>query len=79
MTQLQIALPDDLRQWLEDKAAQQGLSSASDFVSQLVTNAHDRELRLEEDILRGLQGPFVPVNEEFWKQLEERVATRLKQ
>jgi antitoxin ParD1/3/4 len=71
MTSMNISLPDSLRSFIEEKIAQGGYSTVSEYIRQLVREDQKRssQERLESLLLEGLDsGNPVEATEEWWKQ-----------
>ncbi len=77
MTTIPVQLPDDVRLFAENCAKNKGFATVSDFISALVTEARDRQTRVEAELLEGLDsGPALAKSEDDWAQLRSRVASR---
>ena len=77
MTTIPIQLPDDVRLFAESFAKFKGFATVNDLISSLVAELRDRQLRLEADLLEGLEsGPAEAKTKEDWQQLRSRVANK---
>jgi antitoxin ParD1/3/4 len=79
MTTLNISLPDSMRAFIEQKVAQGGYSTASEYIRQLVREdqKHAAQQRLETLLLEGLDsGPSREMTREDWEELRRRVWQR---
>ena len=58
MTTMNISLPDDMKAFIEDRVAQEGYASASEYFRDLIREAQRRKakLELEAKLAEGLQG-----------------------
>jgi antitoxin ParD1/3/4 len=81
MTTMNISLPDSMRSFIEEKIAQEGYSTASEYIRQLVREDQKRssQQRLEALLLEGLDsGLPIKATEEWWKckwtALQEKLA-----
>jgi antitoxin ParD1/3/4 len=73
MTTMNISLPDDMRAFVEEQAAQGGYASASEYFRDLVRESQRRKakLELEAKLLEGLQGTPVIMTQAEWQSIEE--------
>ncbi len=77
MITIPVQLPDDVRLFAESFAKNRGFATVNDFISSLVTELKDRQLKLEAELLEGLDsGPATAKTDEAWRQLRSRVASR---
>jgi len=79
MTTLNISLPDSMRAYIEQKVAQGGYSTASEFVRQLVRDDQKRaaQERLEGLLIEGIEsGPSHELTAADWDNLRQRVHQR---
>jgi antitoxin ParD1/3/4 len=79
MTTLNISLPDSMRIYIEQKVAQGGYSTASEYVRQLVRDDQKRaaQERLETLLMEGLEsGPPHEMTAADWEELRRRVWQR---
>ena len=79
MTTLNISLPDSMRTFIEQKVAQGGYSTASEYIRQLVPDDQKRaaQERLETLLMEGLEsGPSREMTAEDWDELRCRVWQR---
>jgi len=61
----------------ESFAKNRGFATVNDFISSLVTELKDRQLKLEAELLEGLDsGPATAKTDEAWRQLRSRVASK---
>lgn len=75
-----ITLSKPMQQFVAEQVAARGLKSDSDFVDQ-VLKAERKRLevqklvkKLEESVASG----FLPVNDEYWEKLKQRVAKKFR-
>ena len=69
MTTMNISLPDSMRAFIEQKVAQGGYSTASEYIRQLVREdqKHAAQQRLGTLLLEGLDpGERIEGNAEYW-------------
>ena len=73
MSTMNISLPESLRSFVEDKVAQGGYGTSSEYVRELIRK--DQELtRLRDLLLAGAQSPpAVTANGVYFKGLRQRV------
>ena len=79
MTTMNISLPDSMRTFIEQKVAQGGYSTASEYVRQLVREDQKRaaQERLEALLLEGIEsGPAHEMTADDWNELRRRVWQR---
>jgi antitoxin ParD1/3/4 len=79
MTTLNISLPDSMRTFIEQRVAQDGYSTASEYIRQLVREAQKlaAQKRLETLLMEGLEsGPSREMTAEDWEELRRRVWER---
>lgn len=81
MTTMNISLPDSMRNFIEEKIAQEGYSTVSEYIRQLIREDQKRsnQQRLEALLLEGLDsGAPIEATEEWWKRkwiaLQEKLA-----
>ncbi|GAC1339517.1 MAG: type II toxin-antitoxin system ParD family antitoxin [Isosphaeraceae bacterium] len=79
MTSMSISLPDEIKEFVEARAASEGYASASDYCLALIREARKRltkqelELKLAEAISSG---PAEPMTRADWDDRERRVGER---
>jgi putative addiction module antidote protein, CC2985 family len=79
MQTMNIALPDALKDYVQQQVQEQGYSSASEYVRELIRAAQKEEVRrkLEAEILLGLQsGAGEPLTSEDWRMIRQEVQKR---
>lgn len=79
MTSLNISLPESMREWIDQQVKDGGYSTASEFVREVLREAQKTRARreLEQKLVEGLEsGPPIPVDDNYWKGLRNRVAKR---
>jgi antitoxin ParD1/3/4 len=82
MTHLNIALPESMREFIEEQVADGGYSTPSEYVQALIRNEQKRKAqeRLEALLLEGLaSGPATPMTDEDWADIRRQVHERLKE
>ena len=81
MTSMNISLPESMKEFVDERLEHGEYSSVSEYVRQLIRDDQKRmsHEKLEAMLIEGLEsGEPVPVTEEFWTSLRERVAKRVK-
>lgn len=76
MTTLSIAVPEAMRQFVEQQAAKEGFASPDAYVQSLIRNAQQREAQheLEAKLLAGLNsGPATEMTSEDWAHIRREV------
>lgn len=74
-----VALPETLKRFVEDQAAEAGHGSPSEYVSELIRADQRRkaEDRLDALLLEGLEsGPSIPVTSEYWEEKKQSLIQR---
>lgn len=77
MTTMNVSLPETLKQYVDQKVAAEGFSSASEYVRDLIRQDQVRhaERHLAALLAEGVaSGPSVPVNDSFWAERRARLA-----
>jgi len=72
MPSLNVSVPEDMIVFLDEQAAENGFSSAGDYLLSVVRDAQRRRSKqdLDAKLLEGLQGPGVVMTREDWDALE---------
>lgn len=76
----QIALPEGLMEFVQDRVAQGGYESVSAYLAQLVADDRREQARkeLEESLIQGIEsGPATEMTPDDWRQIREEVERRL--
>lgn len=79
MTTLNVSLPDTLRDFLEERVAQGGYPTASDYLRDLVQEDQRRKAqdRLDALLQEGLDsGPETPMTSQDWDDIRREVQRR---
>ena len=82
METMNIALPESMKQFVQDRVSQGGYSSVSEYVRELIRADQKRkaEERIDSLLLEGLDsGSPIPVTPEYWEEKKRRLAERLGQ
>jgi antitoxin ParD1/3/4 len=80
METMNIALPDSMKQFVQDRVSEGGYSSVSEYIHELIRADQRRkaEERIDALLLEGLDsGPPVPVTPEYWEEKKRRLTERL--
>ena len=73
MATMNISLPTNLRDFVEQQVDEQAYSSASEYVRQLIRQEWDRQ-KLRKMILDGANSPLEgPADAEYFESLRERI------
>ena len=82
MATMNISLPDQMKEWVEQRAASGQFANVSDYVRDLVRRDMMRSegiARLQAEIDKGLAGPFRPFNaDEMLAEIKQHTKARLK-
>ena len=75
MSSVNLALPDEMRQFVEEQAEIGGYASPADYVCALIREAHRAAARqeLEAHLLEGLNSPLAPMTRDDWAMLRQRI------
>jgi antitoxin ParD1/3/4 len=75
---MNISLPDEMKAFVEAQVAQDGYTSASEYLRSLIREAQKRwaKQELELKLLEGLQGPAVALDREEWDSIEQEARER---
>ncbi len=82
METMNIALPESMKQFVQDRVSQGGYSSVSEYVRELIRADQKRqaEERIDSLLLEGLDsGVPIPVTPEYWEEKKRRLTERLGQ
>jgi antitoxin ParD1/3/4 len=76
---IHISLPQDLKTWVEEQAAQDACRTADEFVRNLLRKEQRRRARakVEKLLLEGLNsGPATPMTAKDWQEIRREVRKR---
>ena len=79
MTDIHISLPESMREFVEEQAAQGGYETANEYLLALIRDAQKRKAqeRLEALLLEGLEsGPATAMTDDDWDDLRRRFDER---
>lgn len=75
---MNISLPESLKAFVEEQAAQRGYGTTSEYVRELIRNDQDR-LRLRNLLLEGAaSAPSEPADDAYFEALRDRVRERAR-
>ena len=77
MATMNVSLPDSLKNFAQERASSSDYSNPSDYIRSLIRADKQRaaEEKLEQALLEGLSsGPSSPVDDTFWKRLNQRAS-----
>jgi antitoxin ParD1/3/4 len=80
METMNIALPDSMKHFVQDRVSEGGYSSVSEYVRDLIRSDQRRkaEERIDALLLEGLDsGPPIPVTPEYWEEKKRKLTERL--
>ena len=75
-----ISLPQDMRQWVEEQVRSGGYGTVSEYFRELLRRAQKQQARedIDRKLLAALEsGEPVPVTSDDWKQLRKEAKKRL--
>jgi antitoxin ParD1/3/4 len=79
MNTMNIAIPEQLKAFVQRQVARRGYSSVSEYVRDLIRGDQERQAiaALETEILKGLDsGPATPMTTEDWQDIRTEVRRR---
>lgn len=82
MISVSFLLPQSIKDYIDEQVSRLGYDTPSDYVSDLVREAKEREAeeRLEKLLLEGLDsGPATPMTVEDWEEIKQRGLNRIHQ
>jgi antitoxin ParD1/3/4 len=80
METMNIALPESMKQFVQERVTEGGYSSVSEYVRELIRADQKRkaEERIDALLLEGLEsGPPILVSSEYWEAKKRRLTERL--
>jgi antitoxin ParD1/3/4 len=80
METMNIALPESMKHFVQERVSQGGYSSVSEYVRELIRA--DQKRKVEEKIdallLEGLDsGEPIPITKEYWEEKKRKLTGRL--
>ena len=81
METMNIALPQAMKEFVQDQAEQGGYSSVSEYVRDLIRTDQSEKVRqaLETEILKGIDsGASTPMSADDWAEIRAEVAKRCR-
>jgi antitoxin ParD1/3/4 len=82
METMNIALPESMKIFVQARVAEDGYSSVSEYVRDLIRADQKRrhEERIDALLLEGLQsGEAIEVTQEYWDEKKRKLAVRVAQ
>ena len=79
MNTMNIAIPEQLKSFVQRQVRRRGYSSVSEYVRDLIRGDQERQAMtaLEAEFLKGLDsGPSTPMTKEDWQGIREEVRRR---
>ncbi len=80
METMNIALPESMKEFVQERVSQGGYSSVSEYVRDLIRADQKRkaEERIDAFLLEGLDsGAPIPVTPEYWEEKKRRLTERV--
>lgn len=80
METMNVALPDSMKQFVQERVTEGGYSSVSEYIRELIRTDQKRrtEERVDALLLHGLQsGEPISVSPEYWERKRHRLTQRL--
>ena len=81
METMNIALPESMKHFVQERVIEGGYSSVSEYVRELIRADQKREVseRIDALLLEGLDsGPPISVTPEYWEEKKRRLTQRLR-
>lgn len=73
---MNISLPDDLREFVEERVAQEAYTTSSEYIRELIRKDRART-KLRALIVEGLESPPVgEINDEYWAAKRKLIARK---
>jgi antitoxin ParD1/3/4 len=79
MNTMNIAIPKQLKSFVQRQVERRGYSSVSEYVRDLIRGDQERQAitTLEAEFLKGLDsGPATPMTQQDWQEIREEVRRR---
>ena len=79
MDTMNVALPESMKEFVQQQVAAGGYSSVSEYVRELIRTDQKSKARaaLEAEVLKGLSGgDSTPMTEEDWDSIREEIRRR---
>jgi antitoxin ParD1/3/4 len=80
METMNIALPEAMKHFVQERVSQGGYSSVSEYVRELIRADQKRKVeeRIDALLLEGLDsGEPIPVTKEYWEERKRKLTERL--
>ncbi len=80
METMNIALPESMKHFVQERVTQGGYSSVSEYIRELIRADQKRKVeeRIDALLLEGLDsGEPIPVSPDFWEEKKRRLTERL--
>ena len=80
-TTLNISLPEDMREWVDQQVKGGGYATVSEFFRELVREERRRKVKAEIDakLLAAMNsGDPIPMTPEFWQRAHEELERRIQ-
>jgi antitoxin ParD1/3/4 len=80
METMNIALPEAMKHFVQERVSQGGYSSVSEYVRELIRTDQRRKVeeRIDALLLEGLDsGEPIPVTKEYWEEKKRKLTERL--
>jgi antitoxin ParD1/3/4 len=80
METMNIALPESMKHFVQERVSEGGYSSVSEYVRELIRADQKRKVeeRIDALLLEGLDsGEPVPVTREYWEEKKRKLTERL--
>jgi antitoxin ParD1/3/4 len=78
-TTMNISLPEAMKRFVEEQAAQEGYGTVSEYLRAVIRDLQKRKAKkqaLDAQLLEGLRSPTVRLTDKRWEELERKVRKR---
>ena len=80
METMNIALPESMKHYVQERVFEGGYSSVSEYVRELIRDDQKRKVeeRIDALLLEGLDsGESIPITKEYWEEKKRKLTARL--
>jgi antitoxin ParD1/3/4 len=80
MDTMNIALPESMKHFVQERVSEGGYSSVSEYMRELIRNDQKQKVneRIDALLLEGLEsGDPIPVTKEYWEEKKRRLTQRM--
>jgi antitoxin ParD1/3/4 len=80
METMNIALPESMKHYVQERVSEGGYSSVSEYVRELIRDDQKRKVeeRIDALLLEGLDsGESIPITKGYWEEKKRKLTARL--